>query len=282
MVKKHFPIKMGNSVFDLAIDDDSLASRVRYSFADCIASEDVLAQSFDSISIKGKGCYAVYRQGELLASNLTEGQLAMGLTRLFCSTLRNIRLPNECSLHASTAVVDGRAVCFMGSSGSGKSSMSLFVSRYGSYCGDEYAVMDYSKGTIRHEPYPIQVKDSACGLYPHVEYTRCLSLDNEGVFSSYLVPCRDMVTAPVDFSSWYPIKAIVLPRFEAELKDKARVEPIRIGDLPRLLLSSAANDDLPSVLLRKILSCVSAANIPFYSLVYSDGNAAAKQLLTLM
>ena len=89
-------------------------------------------------------------------------------------------------------------------------------------------------------------------------------------------------TAPVDFSSWYPIKAIVLPRFEAELKDKARVEPIRIGDLPRLLLSSAANDDLPSVLLRKILSCVSAANIPFYSLVYSDGNAAAKQLLTLM
>ena len=269
-------LDMRGSVFRLCFGSVSLASRFERSFADAViaSSDDWLDVDLD---IAGKGSYAAFIGGELVEEGLTEGLLSLRITRLFGEALRSSISAEECSLHASSVMMGARAICFVGKSGAGKSTLSLLTSRYGRYLGDEYAVLNTRDGSVYHEPYPVQVKTGSVDLFPGVDFSRYLMLDNEGAFSSYLVPVADISSEIVSFRSPAPVGAIVFPCFDGGSGETV-LRKLPLSALPQHLLPSIAGRKAPATLIRDFVRFISDRRVPVYTIKYSDGSDAAMRL----
>ena len=267
---------MRGIVFNLRFDSDLLAARFERSFADALAVSGVARACVD-LEVTGEGLYVAFFNGDFAEEGLTEGLLSLRITRLLGETLRSSVSAEECSLHASSVVMGSKAVCFVGKSGAGKSTLSLFASEYGQYMGDEYAVLNMREGTVYHEPYPVQVKERSAALFPEVNFSRYLTLDNEGVFFSHLVPVADMSGEVVPFRLSVPVGAIVFPFFDEGFGETV-LKKLPLSALPGHLLSSIAGRKAPAVLVRDFVRFASDCNVSVYAVNYSDGLDAAMRL----
>lgn len=266
-------LRMRDSVFNLRFDSDLLASRFERSFVDALAVSSA-GQACIELEVTGEDFYTALVNGGVVEEGLTEGLLSLRVTRLFGEALRSSITAEECSLHASSVAMGSKAVCFVGKSGAGKSTLSLLMSEYGQYMGDEYAVLNTHEGTIYHEPYPVQVKEGSAALFPGVDFSQYLALDNEGAFFSHLVPVADMSGEVVPFRSSVPVGAIVFPFFDGGFGETV-LRKLSLPALPGHLLSSATGRKAPAVLVRDFIRFISSRNVPVYTVEYSDGFDAA-------
>lgn len=267
---------MRNSVFNLRFDSDSLASRFERSFVDALAVFGA-GQACIELEVTGEGLYTAFINGGFAEAGLTEGLLSLRVTRLFGEALRSSISVEECSLHASSVAMGSKAICFVGKSGAGKSTLSLLASRYGQYMGDEYAVLNMREGTVYHEPYPVQVKEGSAALFPGVDFSQYLALDNEGAFFSHLVPVADVSGEVVPFRSPVPVGAIVFPFFDGRSSETV-LKRLPLSVLPGHLLSSIAGRKAPAMLVRDFIRFMADRNVPVYTVTYSDGFDAAMRL----
>lgn len=268
---------MRGSVFNLRFDSDLLASRFERSFADALTISSI-GRACIELEVIGEDFYTAFVNGDFVEEGLTEGLLSLRVTRLFGEALRSSITAEECSLHASSVVIGSNAICFVGRSGAGKSTLSLLASEYGQYMGDEYAVLNMREGTVYHEPYPVQVKEGSAALFPRVDFSQYLALDNEGAFFSHLVPVADMSGEAVPFRSSVPVGAIVFPFFDGEFGETV-LKKLPLSALPGHLLSSIAGRKTPAMLVRDFIRFVSDRNVPVYTVEYSDGLDAAMRLV---
>ena len=184
------------------------------------------------ISVRGFGPYSVSGTGAFDGVNLSRTNVVFRITLVVGAEIRSHVSESRCTMHASTAVVGGKAVCFLGVPGSGKSTLALLLGNQEKYMGDEYAFLDFQAAQVCHPRYPVQIKPGSRMLFPKRLFDRAVAVDGGDLSESFLVPFAD-IEAYVTSETGKPVGAFVFPHYVSGVLAARVIEP-SASDLPRL------------------------------------------------
>lgn len=273
---------MRTRAYDLYFEDEAFACLFSNSFADICSHRGIPGSQKLFIDGTNDNYRVLDEQRMALAKGLDGGSLAFRLTVTFGEALRSRVSRTRCTMHASSACVNGKAIVLVGRSGAGKTSLSLLLARYGVYLGDEYASVDLNSGRIEQEPYPVQIKEEGQLLFPGVWNEKYLLVAQESGTISRLVPVSCVVREKMPIShQGCEIGAIVFPHY-APLPYRALLKRTPVSRLLRQLLESCAYEGSRRVLLPLLLELIERKGIPTFDLFFSDGETAAAQLAQLL
>ena len=177
-------------------------------------------------------------------------------------------------MHSAGVLLDGQAVCFVGASGSGKTSMAIELARYGVLMGDECAFLDISSATVFYEDFPLQLKTENRALLSRFE--------ESSTMLAYMPNGRKAVYCAPDSLPDYggegtreaPLRFIVFPAYDRRCRS-TKIACMDARFLPQNVLESLMSCDSPSVLLRCFLHMCSIYKIVLLRVTYSNGGDAA-------
>lgn len=226
------------------------------------------------LKVLGTGPYEVRSSVESLGKNLTSGEAAWLISCIFGNHIRSNISETICTLHCSSVEIRDRAITLVGGSGRGKSTLSLQLSKYANYIGDEYGYLDLTTGEVWHEPYPVQIKESGLALFPEIDTNDGLLLESELFSKSYFVHhIRRQMSG-----KRFLLKTIIFPEYSPKA-DRTALEQISVEHYCKRLLESMANSNEPSVLFRDFLHMAAKNDISFYTITFSNSIDAAVQIV---
>lgn len=172
------------------------------------------------------------------------------------------------SVHASSAVIAGKAVIFLGLSGYGKTTLGIEVAKKSEgTLGDEYALVNPALGTVRFEPYPFQVKRAgAPGIHivcPSGTESRACHADDLGL--RLLSGSRELGT-------------IVLPNRVSGLTSRA-LAPVSAAELHKRLMPSVLGNSDRKMTFRTLTKMISKFGIGVLEFRYGEASDASDYLL---
>lgn len=185
--------------------------------------------------------------------------------------MRAIASDSLLSLHASSAVVGGGAMLFLGLSGCGKTTLGIETAkRAEGTLGDEYALLDPMSGSVRFEPYPFQVKrpdaPGVCMAYPNGTRSRACRPEDLGV------ELQDGARS---------LKAVVLPCRVRGLRD-AECSQVPALELHKRVMPSVLGGADRAATYRALTGALSSHGAPVLELRYGEASDAAARLLEIL
>ena len=171
-------IPLRTCAFDFCAEDASvvlLASRALKVTGETVGASS--ARLRHSISVGGFGPYELRVDGSLIGREPDRAAVFTAIMRHIEAGLLDDLGESDCAMHASSVSYRGRQVVFTGASGSGKTSMALVFSRYGSFLGDECGFLDMELGSLRYEPLPFQLKAANSALLERFDASRMLEVE---------------------------------------------------------------------------------------------------------
>lgn len=226
------------------------------------------------VRAEGAGLFAAEVAGTPLGTGLTAGEASGAVVQhmgdAVCSWVEGPVL----ALHAASIRVDGRVVLLMGSSGSGKSSLAVAMSAYGTVMGDECAFVDAEAGLAWCEPFPVQIKEANADVLARTELSRALCVEGGPNGPARCVP-RSQLNGDVDPAARGEVACVVFPRFDPG-GPAAEMAPLPRDELVGCVLGSAMGDCPPSAAFARFVRMLSARRMPVRSLAFSDVDSAAR------
>lgn len=222
-------------------------------------------------------CYSIAKTVSGVEVGVSDGEkktfanhaLAFGFIDLDLDRrVRSVASDSLLSVHASSAVLDGEAILFPGLSGCGKTTLGIEVARLsGETLGDEYAFVDPLTGTVRFEPYPLQVKHpDAPGLpvsFPSGTASWACCYTDLGI-ERVVGLCK--------------LGAIVLPHRQSGLADVS-MDRVSAAELHKRLMPSVLGGTDRRTTYRVLTRMLSEFGIGVFELCYGDATDAARYLL---
>ncbi len=180
-------------------------------------------------------------------------------------------------MHASGVELGHRAICFMGASGSGKTSMAIDMSRFGSYLGDECAYLDIDSGEIWYEAFPLQIKAENTTLLARFNKDEMIAASMPNGREAVYCSLRKFALPDRRGRSSRSLGAVIFPLYDCACSS-VLVRPSDFRSLPYRILGSLAGDALPSILLQRFFRMCSRKQIMILDLIYGNGSEAALAL----
>jgi hypothetical protein len=274
---KTIRIAFTHTAFRLIFEDDALADNFYNTFR---ATNLPAGRRDHTIEIMGKeySRYSVRLNGKLLRKDLLRDEAAYCVTRIFGDEICACVSAPVCVMHAASVLTSGGIVSFCGASGSGKTSLSLFFSEYGSYVGDEYAFLDIETGCLRHEQHPFQLKESnASLLIPSLASPSVLAVKGEPFGWAYYVSLAFTNRQETLCTDRSKVAVIVFPHFDRNRRHTV-INKFHMPDLPSVVLQSLMGQSAPSLLLGQFIKMAARERLRFLELWFSDGADAAEKL----
>lgn len=229
------------------------------------------------IVIAGEDSFIVTEEGRLVSSGLRFCDLVLVLDRIFERVIRDAKIPGAVSLHASSALMSGKAISFVGRSGSGKTTFALEASRFGGgLLGDEYAWFDVDRCCLAHELSPVHVKDGGLFQLRSMESSAVRIIGCDG-FRVNFVNSRSLGLA--EGSEWQPLHAFVFPRFDAGCR-KTELRPMDALSFAEKFIESAVLDTNASRMLKRLWRLIGSGKALAISITYSSVEDACVSLLS--
>ncbi len=234
------------------------------------------AAGISQIGIRGFGPYEMIVDSEKVDSVLlSKDDVLLAVDGILDTFLRCIRSEHLYSIHASTSVIHGNAICFVGTSCSGKTTLSLMTSREGDgFLGDEFALLDWARGAVFHEDYPVHIKNPEVFRDYGIAWSPACILGSNG-FSVHVANPRElglpMLEGPL------PIGGIVFPEFSPRCEG-VTMRAVGVTEASYKIMTSISCDGRKPLALARILGMVSHYRIPLISIKHNDALAAAKRL----
>lgn len=228
------------------------------------------------IGIRGFNPYEISLGGKRANSILlSKGDAILAVDGMLDAFLRNIRSEHLYSVHASTSVIHGKAVCFVGASCSGKTTLSLMLSREcDGFVGDEFALFDWERGMVVHEDYPVHIKSPEVFWNYGITWLPTRILNSSG-FSVCVAYPHDLDLQALDGP--LPIGCIAFPEFSPR-REGTTIKVVGVAEASYKIMTSISCDENKLLALTRILGMVSHYRIPLVSVKYSDALVAAKRL----
>lgn|GEM_PF-1031296 len=269
------PIQLSSCVLELFVRDSSIALLFSKIFAVAdIKSDSDFARLRQIVLIDGFGPYELWVNGIPVANGLNRTAV---LTLAMCR-IENLLLSNldefEYVMHASSVSYRGRQVAFVGASGSGKTSIALTFSQYGSFIGDECGFLNVTLGSLRYEPFPFQLKATNYALLEKYDASRMIEIEDPNHGRAFYVARTevDCYGGP-DYGEL--IGAIVFPKYDPEAR-ATTIAKASFSSLPIGILGSLFGKERPSRSLARFLNMSNAGCILFLDVRFSDvDNASA-------
>lgn len=182
--------------------------------------------------------------------------------------IRSVASDALLSAHASSAVIGGKAVLFLGLSGCGKTTLGIEVSkRSEGTLGDEYALIDSASGAVCFEPYPFQIKSAdAPGVpmtYPNGTMSRACRAGDLGLRL---------------LGGSHELRALILPSRIPGLGG-AELISVPAAKLHRCLMPSVLGGSDRKTTYRVLTRMLSKFGIGVFELRYGEAAEAADCLL---
>lgn len=269
-------IEADRAAIVVAIEDRALRDDILHVFP---ASMDTSAQP--QLTISGASSYSIAGTDIFDAKGISRNEAVFRLTLALGVEIRSHVTEDRCTLHASTAVISGRAICFLGASGSGKSTLSLLTGIQSMYLGDECAFLNLHTGIVEHAEYPAQIKQGSKFLFPDEAFERALAVEGDGHPRSALVPLRDLRPFVRVDQEKLPLGALVFPHYSPSAP-RTSISELPASSLPKLFLESATAACSRRALLAKAIRLMQREDIRIYQVHYSDGKSAARELVGLL
>ena len=269
-------LRFGLSLISLSFERESVSKRFSDVFRDALWG-DSPAFSDMFYFVDGIGPFRVLRPDGVAEIYQSLGSLVYRVTFIACEMIRRNVSDSVCTVHSSSAVIGSRAVLFVGESGRGKSTFSLFASFYGGFLGDEYGFLDFDSCRVCQAPYPVQIKTGPENPFFKKAGSSCLPVESQE--HNAILVCRSDLddVCCVDYG-WYSLGAIVFPLHDASA-EVTSIRNISLFELPAKFLGSFRSSECPSGLLSRFLHLVSESHLPIVEVRYSDGASAARCLL---
>ena len=270
-------VSFSHGRYSIIFEDDSL-------YHDFLAVfEASLSDNSDGIAFEIKitgtdeGGYSIYHNSQLVHLDFTKTQAAYYLTRIIgngiCFGIDSI----TGVMHAAGVYFDGGAVSFMGTSGSGKTSISLVFAAYGRFIGDEYAFIDLDEGYYWHENHPFQLKAQNHQLLEWFDSEPRLLVEAESFGQAYYFPVSATDYIKSSREDRIKLKTIIFPCYDKSAESTA-IKKMAADKLPVAILESLFGMGQPSLLLKRFLHICAKNKIRLYEVEFSDCLAAAKEL----
>jgi hypothetical protein len=274
---KTIDIPFSHAVFRLIFEDEILADNFGASFQ----AAALPAERADyTVEIMGAGDspYSVCLNGSLVGDGLLRDEAAYRVTRIFGDDICAHVSASVCVMHAASVLFHDRIVSFSGVSGSGKTSLSLFFSKYGSYIGDEYAFLDMETGHLWHEQHPFQLKESnASRMLPGLVSPSVLAVKGEPFGQAYYASLAFTNYKKAEQSQRFKLGVLVFPQFDGSC-EKTIITRLSAPKLPNAILRSLMGHAPPSLLLGRFIKMAAKEHIRFLEIRFSDGADAAEKL----
>ena len=150
-------------------------------------------------------------------------------------------------LHAGTVAINGVGIVFPAPSESGKTSLTMALTRRGyRYMSDEFAVIDSQTGELHPFPKPLSVKNIS--IFPDLARReniwvgpktgeRGVELDASAEVPVWYVHPEDVSRNPT--GDPVPVGFVIFPRYAPN--EKPRIEPVTAGEAARKLIENSVN-----------------------------------------
>lgn len=253
-----------------AFDDDLLGQRfcrayklVRLSGADHLCTYAVKG-SFDSYTVSSVRTGADFKG----TSREIIGYLDNELDILFRSNI----IEGFLSVHASSSCISGKTVMCVGLSNAGKTTLSLAIAKIGDgFLGDEYASVRLSDGLLKHERYPVQIKEMSKHVLGSPSYPGLPLLSEFGAMTEACLPEDYGIRT---LRGPRRVQVLLFPAFCGTWAQPT-IEKLGIGSLPELLMPSVMGRGERSSMFSSIARLLARRGISCYSLRYANCNDAA-------
>lgn len=169
------------------------------------------------------------------------------LDSAFDTLIRSCTAPHIAAVHASAVEVNGRAVAIAGTSGTGKTTLSLACGISGiPLIGDEFGFLGLDTALYSHALYPLCVRDGTWRALGAESPADALPIDTP--YGGKALMCSPH--AVPDISVWggevLPLGAIIVPYRKPGAKPRLR--RVSVADWPKVLMpsvdASVARDEL--------------------------------------
>jgi hypothetical protein len=269
-------ITFTHSAFRLIFEDCVLADNFAATFGAASPYEE---RSDRIIEITGKGNmpYSVRLDGKTVRNGLSRDEAAYTVSRVFGDDICSHVSASVCVMHAASVLIDDTVVSFSGASGSGKTTLSLFFSEYGSYVGDEYAILDMETGRLWHEQHPFQLKESnAALLIPDIASPAVLAVQGE-FGRAYYASLAFTNRKNAKHTERFKLGVLVFPLFDPGYGQTV-INNLPMSKLPDVVLQSLMGQAPPSLLLGRFIKMAARERLKFLEIRFSDGAGAAEKL----
>jgi hypothetical protein len=268
-------LQLATIKFCITFEDVGLGSKFKAAFENGNLGASV--RQVVNVKILGHGEYCILIDNNAICAGLTAKEAVFQLTLIFGTALRDDITETFCTLHASSVLIGERAVSLLGASGAGKSTLALLLAQYGCYIGDEYACLDLENGLLRHEYYPIQLKEGSRYLFPLLPFDDALALRGDSSVNSYLIPLNSVEHDELAYCHGRRLGALIFPQFNEQCT-KTTISRLSIAELPSVLLVSAKNRETPQALFCRFVRFIALNSITVISIEFRCGIDAASEL----
>jgi hypothetical protein len=207
--------RLGPNAFVSSTWVEPLTSAVDSVFSTFRVSVDDLSSSARPLELDARvddsGGWRLYAQGAPIARASKTDALAPLLEgSLVGYAVRNRR--DSAAFHAAAVIIGGKGVLLLGPKGSGKSTLSLWLTKEGAtYLGDEVTFVRFQDARIAAFTKAITLKRGSFHLFPELEEAPTHEDPIRG-------PIRYAQPPFSEHLSDHPVDLIVLPRFRPEIE----------------------------------------------------------------
>jgi hypothetical protein len=260
-------ISFGNSAVRIVYDGDACRELIDFLFGGMGTEGNADPHRTFRLSYEMKECqFQVECTDPPESSHGDAGSVGVYLMERVCYHLAD-RCSNGLLFHGACLAKERRAYFLPGRSGSGKSSLSLYLTRHLGYefLTDEFTLIEPGKGLCRGLTRPIHLKAAAAKLFPELNEKDWLPIHPvEGK------PCARLVgisaVKPARQVS-YPLAAIIHPQYKAG--ETTSLQPLSAADAALHLTGCLINArNLPGHGFAELTRLVQT--IPAWHLVYSS------------
>ena len=191
--------------------------------------------------------------------------------------------PDEMIMHAAAVEKQGQVIIIAGDSGSGKTSFSLILNRYGfRYIGDEYIHITPGNGKAYGDNYPVHLKAGNPLLQTMEEEDLVETYNEETGRSGYAFSFDDMggksIEADVQTGR---ISAIIFVKYIYDASE-TYINRMSIHNLPQAVLGTLIAHGSRTDVLRRFVRMIAEYEIPIMERNYSKTEKAVRLIFNLL
>jgi hypothetical protein len=221
--------------------------------------------------------YRVCCDSVIIDKRLSRSEAAYCVTRIIGDDICSHIDSSVCILHAASVFLENGMVAFSGASGSGKTSLALYFSKFGRFVGDEYAYLDIVNGNIWHEDHPFQLKNNNEVLLSKYDPSMTLEVEGEPFGKAFFVSLDAVNCYRVKQSNDIKLSVLVYPHYKGDVTTTI-IDRLALGKLPTAVLESLVGQERPSRLFNNFIKMSAKRKIVFLEMKYSDGELASESL----